>query len=167
MPGLKADATVLRPIAVFQSFCITQADLEFGDLLLPQLARAGITSTCHACSSLPFALRCYNYIDIDTLLETEVQSSRGCLPVCLHVGAGCAVHADQVLVAFSITSYLFLPIYLHFLLCVNTLPAYLYVHQVHAWCSWRSEEGDGPLQLDSVMIVNHLKCGELNPIEPL
>lgn len=150
-----------------ESFCITQADLEFGNLLLPQPTSAGITSMSHACSSLLFALLCYNYIDIDKLLETEVQSLWGCLPVCLHVGEGCAVYADQMLVAFSITFYLSPSIHLHFLLHVNVLPAYLYVHQVHAWCSWRSEDGEGALQLASIVIVNYHKCWELNPIKPL
>lgn len=37
----------------------------------------------------------------------------------------------------------FFIIYIRFVLCVNALPAYMYVYHVHAWCLGRSKEGIG------------------------
>lgn len=44
------------------------------------------------------------------------------------------------------------------------LSACMYVHHASAWFPWRSEEGSGPLELESQMIVNHqVSTGDCGP----
>lgn len=55
--------------------------------------------------------------------------------------------------------------FLFYFVCVNVLPAGVYVHHIHAWCVRRSEEGIGHLELELWLTVSSYSEPNLGPLQ--
>lgn len=41
----------------------------------------------------------------------------------------------------------------------------MYVHLMHAWCPWKSDEDSGPLGLELWTDVNHIAGNQVGPLK--